>query len=255
MAKSITYTALPDIPLIEPGDDLASIIAAALRRAAIEPRAGDVLVVAQKAVSKAEGRYLDLADVRPSARAREIAEATGKDDRLVEAILSESEEVLRIGRHVVIVAHRLGYVMANAGIDESNIPHPAGRAQVLLLPVDPDASAALLRSRLEEVFGTSLGVVVNDSFGRAWRHGVTGVALGAAGVPSLQNLVGEPDLFGRAMRVTEVAVADELAAGASLLMGQSDEGLPVIHVRGLGITAPSRPARDLVRDKAHDLFR
>jgi len=253
-AKTVTYTALSGIPLIEPGDDLAAIVAGAIDAAGIVPRPGDALVIAQKIVSKAEGRYVDLAKVTPSARALELAALTRKDPRLVEVILGESTEVLRQRQDVLIVAHRLGFVMANAGVDQSNVA-PDGGDRVLLLPHDSDASCAVLKAAFDRRFGVAVAVVINDSFGRAWRNGVVGVALGAAGLPALHNLIGVPDLFGRPMRVTEVAIADELAAAASLLMGQADEGTPVVHVRGLRWNAPPANAAALVRPKHMDLFR
>ncbi|MGH8702419.1 MAG: coenzyme F420-0:L-glutamate ligase [Burkholderiales bacterium] len=253
--KTVTFTAIPGIPLIEPGDDLGAILIDSLKRTGIVARDRDVLVVAQKVVSKAEGRYVDLAGVAPSARARELATVVGKDPRIVEVILSEARDVVRYRDGVLVVEHRLGFVMANAGVDQSNIPHPERGERVLLLPRDPDASCAALKARIDECFGVDVGVVINDSFGRPWRNGVVGVALGAAGIPSLLNLIGAPDLFGRAMRVTEVAVADEIAAAASLLMGQTDGGLPLVHVRGLAWDVPACNAAALLRQKEHDLFR
>jgi coenzyme F420-0:L-glutamate ligase/coenzyme F420-1:gamma-L-glutamate ligase len=251
-AKTVTYTALSGIPLIEPGDDLGTVIGDALAAAQIVPLDGDTLVIAQKIVSKAEGRYVDLAEVTPGARARELAAATGKDPRLIEVILGESTDIIRQHKDLLIVAHRLGYVMANAGVDQSNI---AGNDRVLLLPENPDASCATLRAAFARTFGVDMAVVMNDSFGRAWRNGVVGVALGAAGLPALRNLIGKPDLFGRPMRVTEVGIADELAAAASLLMGQADEGTPVVHVRGLRWSEPPANAAALIRPKHMDLFR
>jgi coenzyme F420-0:L-glutamate ligase/coenzyme F420-1:gamma-L-glutamate ligase len=253
-SRSISLTALDGLPLINAGDDLGVLLAAALRRMQIIPVAQDILVVAQKIVSKAEGRIVDLADVVPSARAAALAKEVRKDPRLVELVLSESTEVVRHCQDVLIVAHRLGFVMANAGIDQSNVASDGGE-HALLLPRDPDASAAALKLQLDREFGVDLGIVINDSFGRPWRNGVVGVALGAAGVPALQNLVGAPDLFGRKMRVTEVAVADQLAAAASLLMGESDEGLPAVHIRGVVCNAEPLPASALVRPKEMDLFR
>jgi coenzyme F420-0:L-glutamate ligase/coenzyme F420-1:gamma-L-glutamate ligase len=253
--KRVSYTGLPNIPLIEPGDDLAGIIIDALHEADLQLTNGDVLVIAQKVVSKAEGRYLELDSIKPSPRAIELAGHIRKDPRQIEAILSESSEVVRAGEGVLIVAHRLGFIMANAGIDESNIEQEGGSRRVLLLPRDPDAACAVIKSRLDMASGAAVGVIINDSFGRPWRNGVTGVALGAAGLPALQSLIGAPDLFGRAMRVTEIAVADELAAAASLVMGQSDEGLPVVHVRGFQSQAPHAPASALVRPKERDMFR
>jgi coenzyme F420-0:L-glutamate ligase/coenzyme F420-1:gamma-L-glutamate ligase len=253
-AARLTLTALTGMPLVAAGDDLAGLLAAAIRRMDISPEDGDILVVAQKVVSKAEGRFVELAGVVASPRAAALAKEVHKDPRLVEVILSESSEVIRHRKDVLIVAHRLGYVMANAGVDQSNVADSDGGI-VLLLPRDPDASAAALKAKLDEEFGVSFGIVINDSFGRAWRNGVVGVALGAAGVPSLRNMIGVPDLFGRKMRVTEVAVADEIASAASLLMGEAAEGVPAVHVRGLACRARAVPAAALLRPKEMDLFR
>jgi len=253
--KAVTLTAVPGIPLIEPGDDLGAILVDALKRCGIALRDQDALVVAQKIVSKAEGRYVNLREMVPSARAIELAAIVCKDPRLVELVLSETQEVVRYRKDVLIVAHRLGFVMANAGVDQSNIAHPEGEDFALMLPVDPDASCAALKVLMDAAFGADVGIVINDSFGRAWRNGVVGVALGAAGLPSLVDLVGAPDLFGRAMRVTQVALADEIAAAASLLMGETDEGLPLVHVRGLAWDAPARNAVALLRPKEQDMFR
>jgi coenzyme F420-0:L-glutamate ligase/coenzyme F420-1:gamma-L-glutamate ligase len=254
-AQPVSFFPLSGIPLIEPGDDLARILADVLRETGVGLRDGDILVVAQKILSKAEGRYVDLAEVTPSERAREIAAKTGKDPRHVEVVLSESEEIVKVGPHVVVAAHKLGFVMANAGIDESNIDHGEGAGRVLLLPHDPDGAAAELKRRLDEAFGVSIGVVINDSFGRPWRNGVVGVALGAAGVPSLVDRVGAQDLFGRKLKVTEIAVADELASAGSLLMGQADEGIPAVLVRGFRAAAPEKPALALIRSRERDMFR
>jgi coenzyme F420-0:L-glutamate ligase/coenzyme F420-1:gamma-L-glutamate ligase len=255
-ASSVQLVAVPGIPLIEPGDDLAAIIGGAIRSADLAIGDRDVLVVAQKIVSKAEGRYVELADVTPSPQASELAAIVNKDPRLVEIVLSESTEVVRYRRDVLIVAHKRGFVMANAGIDQSNIEHGTADGRVLLLPRDPDGACADLKQRLEAAFGVRLGVVMNDSFGRAWRNGVVGVALGAAGLPSLIDMVGEADLFGRTLRVTQIAFADEIAAAASLVMGQAGERQPVILVRGLdwGERRES-PAQALVRPRELDLFR
>jgi coenzyme F420-0:L-glutamate ligase / coenzyme F420-1:gamma-L-glutamate ligase len=247
--------ALPGIPLVEPGDDLAAILAKALSESDVGLRDGDVLVVAQKIVSKAEGRYVKLDDVKPSERAVEIAQRTAKDARYVEVVLSESAEVVKLGSQLVIAAHKLGFVMANAGIDESNISHEDGVERVLLLPLDPDGSAAELKRQLDATFGVSAAVIINDSFGRPWRNGVVGVALGAAGLPSLVDKRGARDLFGRELKVTEIAVADEIASAASLLMGQAAEGLPAVLARGLRFDAAARPAAALARERARDLFR
>jgi coenzyme F420-0:L-glutamate ligase/coenzyme F420-1:gamma-L-glutamate ligase len=254
VSRSLTLTALAGLPLVQPGDDLGALLAAALRRMQIAPRDDDVIIIAQKVVSKAEGRIVNLKEVVPSARAVALAKEVNKDARLVEVILSESDEVVRHRRDVLIVAHRLGFVMANAGVDQSNVGSEDGE-HVLLLPRDPDASAAALKTQLDREFGVNLGILINDSFGRAWRNGVVGVALGAAGIPALRDMADTPDLFGRKMRVTEVAVADEIAAAASLLMGQAAEGQPAVHLRGYFCDAPAAPASALLRAKALDLFR
>lgn len=254
LIKRVTYTALPDIPLVEPGDDLATLVITAMEKSGTEISDGDIFVIAQKIFSKTENRYLRLDDLEPSSRALELADGTGKDARYIEAILSESREVVRTRGDLIVVEHRLGFVMANAGIDESNIAHDEGR-RVLLLPENPDRSCAELREALRVRTGKNLGVVMNDSFGRPWRNGVVGVAIGSAGIPSLIDLVGHPDLFGRSMRVTEIAIADELAAAGSLIMGQANEGLPVVHIAGLRFSSPINPASALVRPKGRDMFR
>jgi coenzyme F420-0:L-glutamate ligase / coenzyme F420-1:gamma-L-glutamate ligase len=253
-SPTLTLTALAGFPLVKPGDDLAVLLQAALQRANIVVKDRDILVIAQKIVSKAEGRIVNLNDVVPSLRASALAKEVENDPRLVEVILSESSDVIRYRKGVLIVAHRLGFVMANAGIDRSNSGE-ADEELVILLPRDPDGSAAALKAKIDKDCRVNIGVIINDSFGRAWRNGVVGVALGAAGVPSLRNMVGIPDLFGRKMQVTEVAVADEVAAAASLLMGQAAEGLPAVHIRGFVCNAPPLPAAALLRPKELDLFR
>ena len=254
-ADRVALIALPGIPLIEPGDDLAAILIDGIVASGHTPRDRHVLVVAQKIVSKAEGRYRRLDEVTPSARAREIARESHKDPRLVEVILSESREVIRCKRDVIITEHHLGFVMANAGVDQSNIDHD-GAERVLLLPADPDGSCRAIKARLDARFGAALGVIINDSFGRAWRNGVVGVALGAAGLPAIVDMVGEADLFGRKLRVTQIALADEIAAAASLVMGQAAERQPAVLVHGLdwGERAESS-ARALLRPRELDLFR
>jgi coenzyme F420-0:L-glutamate ligase / coenzyme F420-1:gamma-L-glutamate ligase len=249
-AAPLAVIPLPGIPEVLPGSDLAALLAQALRAAGLELRADDVLVVAQKIVSKAEGRFVDLAAVRPGARAQELAVITGKDARLVELVLSESVKVLRARRDVLIVRHRLGFVMANAGIDRSNVGDGTGGPRVLLLPRDPDASAAALRAALPH----APGVIIADSFGRPWRKGVVNIALGAAGVPSLWDRRGEPDRAGRPLQVTEVALADALAAAAGLAMGEAAEGVPAVLIRGCPLPGAANPARTLLRPPAEDLF-
>jgi coenzyme F420-0:L-glutamate ligase / coenzyme F420-1:gamma-L-glutamate ligase len=252
-SAAITLTAVPGMPAIGAGDDLAGILGDALAAAGLSPRRGDVLVVTHKIVSKAEGRSVALADATPSARARELAAATGKDPALVEVILSESRAVLRYRPGLIITEHRLGMVIANAGVDQSNVS--AGAGHVLLLPQDPDASAAALRAALAARFGAPVAVVVSDSVGRAWRNGVVGLALGAAGLPALLDLRGRMDLEGRPLQVTQVGLADQIASAAELLMGEADEGRPVVLVRGLALEGPALPAAALIREREADLFR
>ena len=250
---TVTLTALSGIPAILPGDDVATILAEALDATGLTPRDGDVLVVTHKIISKAEDRYRNLEDVTPSPRALELAAATGKDAAFVEVILSESREVLRSRRELIITEHRSGVVMANAGVDRSNVP--GGRERVLLLPEDPDASSAALRVALHERFGVDIAVVVSDSAGRAWRNGVVGLALGAAGLPALQDLRGRNDLEGRPLEVTQVGLADEIASAAELLMGEADEGRPAVLVRGVRWRESPVMAAALIRDRELDLFR
>jgi len=295
-AAELRLIALPDFPLVKHGDDLAALTLASLQRAGLRLQPDDVVVLAQKIVSKAEGRGVDLATVTPSARALELAQTVQKDARLVELVLREARRVVRAGKDVLIVEHRRGYIMANAGIDQSNIAHAesvtgiegaagcdgvadrdggageqgaAGTAggQALLLPEDPDASAARLSARLGELAGGEApGVIISDSFGRPWRLGTVGVAIGCAGLAPLLDLRGQRDLVGRALRVTVVGHADEIAAAASLVMGQADEGRPVVLVRGLaalrGAAARAAsgierhgPAAALIRPAGEDLFR
>ena len=252
---ALEVLAIPGIPMIAAGDDLAALIAEGLTRANLKPRASDVIVIAQKIVSKAEGRGVDLATVMPSARAIELAKEVQKDPRLVELILSESVRVVRSRPNVLIVEHRLGFVMANAGVDQSNVASPDGPQFALLLPADPDGSAAALRTRLGSLCGAPPAVVITDSFGRAWRRGTAGVAIGAAGLPALLDLRGNPDLFGRELQVSITGFADEIAAAASLVMGQGNEAQPVVLMRGLTWSAPANPASELVRPAAEDMFR
>jgi coenzyme F420-0:L-glutamate ligase/coenzyme F420-1:gamma-L-glutamate ligase len=252
---SLEVIALTGLPLIKAGDDLVELIASSLKRNGVEPRARDVLVVAQKIVSKAEGRMVDLATIKPSPQAIALAADVDKDPRLVETILSESVRVVRARRNVLIVEHRLGFIMANAGVDQSNVGPGDGAQRVLLLPEHPDHSAAALRDGLAALTGTDLGVVINDSFGRAWRQGTAGVAIGVAGLPALIDLRGRPDLFGRTLEVSVIGFADEVAAAASLVMGQADEAAPVVLIRGLRWSAPESTAASLIRPSNEDLFR
>lgn len=252
-APHLELLAIPHIPLIQPGDDLPGIVLAAAAAASMDWRDGDVLVLAQKIVSKAEGRMVHLPEVQPSARALELAARTGKDPRLVELILGESTEVLRARPGLLVVEHRLGFVCANAGVDQSNV---AGSDEwALLLPADPDASARRLREAIGESSGAEVAVIVSDSHGRAWRFGTVGVAIGVAGLHPLSDLRGQPDLTGRPLQITEVGTADELAAAAGLLMGQAGEQRPAVLVRGATFKAGEGRLGEILRPKGQDLFR
>jgi coenzyme F420-0:L-glutamate ligase / coenzyme F420-1:gamma-L-glutamate ligase len=253
-ADPVTLRSLPDIGEVGRGDNLGEILSRALRRLEIAMTSRHVIVVAQKIVSKAEGRMVFLDEVRPSARALELAEITGKDAALVEMVLQESVAVLRASPNVLIVRHRLGYVVANAGIDQSNVESVKGRPACLLLPRDPTASAVAIRTELHTQFGCSPAVIVSDSFGRPWRRGVVNVALGSAGLNSLVNLRGKTDLNGRPLYVTEVALADALAAAAGIVMGESDEGTPAVLITGADWPQPEVEAKTLIRPLDEDLF-
>jgi coenzyme F420-0:L-glutamate ligase/coenzyme F420-1:gamma-L-glutamate ligase len=255
MTASLTLTALDGVPTIGADHDLVAVIAAAVERSHIQLRDNDILVLAQKIVSKAEGRAVRLSTVTPSGRARRLAARSQKDARLVELILQESTEVLRWRPGVLIVVHRLGYVLANAGIDASNVEAADGQETILLLPVDPDASAATLKASIRERLGVDVGIIINDSIGRAWRLGTIGTAIGVAGLPGLLDLRGAPDRTGRPLHVTEVGIADEAAAAASLLMGQAAEGRPIVHIRGFPYAPRAGTAAELRRPKQMDMFR
>ncbi|MBE2270131.1 MAG: coenzyme F420-0:L-glutamate ligase [Anaerolinea sp.] len=245
--------ALPGIPLIQPGDDLARVLLDALKAAELTLEAGDVLVVTSKIVSKAEGRIVALAGVTPGARAHELAAQTGKDPRIVELVLRESTGVSRVAPNVLVVEHRLGFVSANAGIDQSNLE--GGDERVLLLPVDPDRSAVELRQRLMDATGLAVGIVISDSHGRPFRLGNVNVAIGVAGLPALIDLRGHPDLFGRILKISIQAYADMVASAAGLLTGEGAEGLPVVLVRGLTYPPLDGRAVQLNRPAAQDLYR
>ncbi len=251
--RPLAVLPLVGLPLVEPGDDLARLLITAIDAMGLRLERRDVVVVTSKIVSKAEGRYARLADVRPGSEALRYASVSGKDPRLVQLVLGESEEVLRCRPGAMIVAHRLGHVQANAGIDQSNIAD--GDSRVLLLPVDPDRTAAELKSRLDAAYQTDVAVVIADSLGRAWRKGTVGVAIGAAGLPSLRDLRGEPDLFGRALKISETGFADEIAATATLVMGQGAEGAPATILRGLSWRGAPTGAGALLRLREEDLFR
>lgn len=255
MANRLELIALPGFPLIEPGDNLVSLILRSLKNAEITLSDGDVLVIAQKIISKAENRYAYLNQVEPSTEAVDLAWVTDKDPRVIQLILDESVEVVRHRPGVLIVAHRNGYVHANAGIDQSNISSNPDNPRVLLLPEDPDKSAEGVREGLRKETGIDAPIIINDSAGRAWRNGTIGFAIGTSGFMPLQNLIGREDLFCRPLEVSQVAVADELAAAASFLMGQANEASPVVLIRGADIEREEAGSSALIRARDEDLFR
>lgn len=254
---SLILSPLQHIPLIQSGDNLAEIVLNAIEKTGLTLQDQDILVFAQKIISKAEGRLVNLVTIQPSARAIDLANQTDKDPRLVELILCESREVLRTRPGTIIVEHKLGFVCANAGIDHSNVAGAGDTAEewVLLLPTDPDRSAETLRDKFFSKTGKRIGVLIIDSHGRAWRNGTVGVAIGLAGMPGLEDLRGRQDLFDFTLRITQVGAADELAAAASLVMGQAAEGTPVVHVRGFPYPLRAGSLQELIRPKDQDLFR
>ena len=255
MPDCLTLLALDGVPMVRPNDDLAAIVDDAIAAIGETLDDGDIIVVAQKIVSKAEGRIVDLRNIVPSDQAITLAKSVEKDPRHVEVILRESRAVVREKPGVLIVENNLGLIMANAGVDHSNVESDAPDETVLLLPADPDASAEQLRQGLAARLGASVGVIVNDSVGRPWRVGTTGLAIGVAGLPAVVDLRGDTDLYGRELRVSEQAVADELAAAASLLQGQGAEGKPVVLIRGFTSDAPKQPATAALRPAEQDMFR
>lgn len=254
---TLTLRSVPNLPMIQPGDDLVDMIFNALEAMPQSLKDGDIVVVAQKIVSKAEGRLVNLTEVEPSARAVELAQMTDKDPRFIELVLRESREVLRTRPGTIIVEHRSGFVCANAGIDHSNVEGPWGSQEdwVLLLPEDADASAERIRAGLSARTGANLGVLIIDSHGRAWRNGTVGVTIGLSNIPGIVDMRGEEDLFGYKLRVTMIAAADELAAAASLVMGEADECTPVVHVRGFPYALRAAALQEMIRPKEMDMFR
>ena len=254
---TLTLTSIPGIPNIRQGDCLANILLDGLTQAAVSLQDGDIIVITQKIVSKSEGRIVNLGTVLPSRRAIELAGLSEKDPRFVELVLRESREVIRARPGTIIVEHRLGFICASAGIDHSNIgmENSGSDELVLLLPENPDASALRIRKQMETISGIKLGVMIIDSHGRAWRLGVVGSCIGLSGLPAVIDKRGAPDLFGRSLRITMIAVADELAAAASLIMGQADEGMPAVHVRGFPYPLCEGSLSELLRKKDQDMFR
>jgi len=245
------------MPLIYPGDNLAEMLLASMQSARITLEDSDILVVTQKIVSKAEGRLVNLETVTPSKESLELANRSEKDPRLVELILRESNEVLRVRAGTIIVEHRLGFVCASAGIDHSNVHGTEGNSEywVLLLPEDPDHSALEIRRKIKVATGNRIGVMIIDSHGRAWRQGTIGTAIGISGLPAVVDQRGWQDLFGYRLKITLVAAADELAAAASLVMGEAAEGIPAVHVRGFPYPLREGSLKELIRSKETDLFR
>lgn len=255
MSVSLSIHPLENFPLVEPGDNLNQLIAQSLADNDLSLKQGDVLVIAQKVISKAEGRYAYLNKITASDEAIKLAAETDKDPRQVELILRESKELIRTRPGVIIVEHKLGYVHANAGIDKSNIKSDDDNPRLLLLPEDSDRSAELIRNFFNDKYAAEIAVIINDSAGRAWRNGTVGMAIGTAGFEVLDNQIGDLDLFDRELEVTEVAVADELAAAASFVMGQASEGLPVVVVRGAKLKPSDKGSSALIREKSLDMFR
>ncbi len=253
---TLILTPLTGLPIIKPGDDLADLIADVIKHAEMNLADGDILVIAQKIISKSEDRFVNLNDISPSERALELAQHVDKDARLIELVIEESKSILRYRPGTIIVEHRLGFVCANAGIDHSNVRKDNDSDDwVLLLPENPDRSADGIRRSLEKWSNKRIGVMVIDSHGRAWRLGTVGVAIGLSGIPGIEDLRGDADMFGRTLRVTQVGVADELAAAASLMMGQAAEGTPVVHVRGFPYPLREGSLQELLRPEEEDLFR
>lgn len=256
MTSSFESYAIPNIALMQPGDDLAGPIVEGMAALGRQLASGDIVVIAQKVISKIEGRTVDLNQVTPSSRAMDVAAQCGKDPREVELILSESQEILRAVPDILIVVHRTGVILANAGLDRSNVQSDQGQENVLLLPVDPDQSCRTMRARLRLLTGAQVAVIISDSLGRPWRMGTTGVAIGVVGLPALLDLRGDNDLFGRELKVSQQAIADELASAAALLHGQGADKQPVVVIRGdFAWNQPESGAEALIRPREMDLFR
>lgn len=255
MANSLHLFGLPGVPLVKPGDSIPKLIFDSVKKLGDQLNDNDIVVIAQKVISKSEDRFVALETVAPSEYATKLGGQTDKDPRLVELVLSESKEVLRYRKGVLIVVHRLGFVLANAGIDRSNVGPKRGQEWVLLLPKDPNGSCAQIREELRALSGATVAVVINDSFGRAWRNGTTGIAIGSAGLQALVDQRGKRDLFGRPLEATQIGVADEVASAASLLQGQADEGTPFVILRGVRYPEAEDDASILIRKPEEDLFR
>lgn len=255
---ALILTPLQGFPLVKPGDDIALLIEKSLKTSKLTVKSGDVFVIAQKVISKSENRLVNLNGVTPGRRAKRLARVCEKDPRLVELILAESNSVIRNVPGIIIVEHKLGFICANAGIDHSNVegPHGDPKDWVLLLPEDPDASSRRIKSALQARYKMQIAVLIIDSHGRAWRNGIVGVSIGMSGIPAIVDMRGKPDLFDYSLRVTQIATSDELAAGASLMMGQACEGTPIVHAHGFPYALQDDSTiKDLIRNKQRDLFR
>lgn len=255
--RPLVITPIENIPFVQPGDDLAELLLQGLDSAGIALMDGDILVIAQKIISKSENRLINLNSITPSPKAIQISEVTQKDARFIQLVLNESREVLRTRPGTIIVEHKNGYVCANAGIDHSNVKGPQGEEAdwYLLLPEDSDRSAAKLRDSIEKISNKRIAVLIIDSHGRAWRVGSVGVSIGLSGMPGLIDLRGSEDIFGHQLRVTLVAAADELAGAASLMMGEAAEGIPAVHVRGFPYPLREGSQTELRRPQELDMFR
>lgn len=255
--KPLVLTPLDGIPDIMSGDDIADILLRYSSKVDITIQNGDIFVITQKIISKSENRMVNLQSISPSQRAYDVSKLTKKDPRLVQLILNESKEIVRCRQKTLIVEHRLGFICANAGIDHSNVKGHSGKSKdwYLLLPENPDLSASKIRKKIEKSTGKKIGIMIIDSHGRAWRMGVIGTCIGISGVPALVDLRGKNDLYGYKLRITQVAAADELASAASLLMGEADESIPIVHVRGFPYKLRESSLGELIRNKKRDLFR
>ncbi len=251
MATALQIIALEGFPLVQPGEPLLPLITQTLERNTLSLQQGDILVLAQKIVSKSENRFARLSETQASPEAEELAKTCDKDPRMVQLVLNESSQVIRAIRGVLIVRHKLGHVMANAGLDQSNIGND--NDLFLLLPKNPDISAHKLKQEIATHLGVDIGILICDSFGRPWRMGTTGVCIGCAGIAPVRDQRGEHDLFGRELQITMPAKGDEIAAAASLVMGEAAEGTPLVLIRGLTIDGEGQTS-DLIRPLEEDLF-
>ncbi len=249
--RKISIIPLLNLPLIQKGDDLVDIITNCVSDSGEKLRDNDILVLSQKIVSKSEGNTVDLSEVIPSKEALRLAQEVGKDSRVIHLILKESKRIVRKSYGVLIMEHKKGWICADAGLDFSNVPGDC----VALLPKDPDRTAEAIRNRIREHLKVEIAVIISDSQGRPFRNGAVGVAVGCAGMPGLISKIGDEDLYHYRLRHAQVAIADEVASSAIMVMGESNEGVPAVIVRGLALPQKNGTARDLVRSKGKDLFR